>query len=53
MNTADHGEIHTKLGLGFAMSNATDDNLRAAAQMGATHAFINNANVGNDHFEFD
>jgi hypothetical protein len=35
------------------MSNATDDNLRAAAQMGATHAFINNANVENGHFEFD
>ena len=35
------------------MSNATDDNLCAAAQMGATHAFINNANVENGHFEFD
>jgi mannonate dehydratase len=42
-----------KLGLGFAMPNVTDDNLRAAAQLGATHAFVNNADVGDGYFEFD
>ncbi|HJP29176.1 MAG: mannonate dehydratase [Candidatus Latescibacteria bacterium] len=42
-----------KLGLGFAMANVTDDNLRAAAQLGVTHAFVNHADVGDGHFEFD
>lgn len=42
-----------KLGLGFAMQNVTDENLQVAVQLGATHAFVNNADVGDGFLEFD
>ena len=42
-----------KLGLGFALPHLTDDNVRAAAQLGVTHAFVNGPDLGPGYFEFD
>ena len=42
-----------KLGLGFAVPNLTDDNLRLAAQLGVTHIIVGGPDLGPGYFELD